>query len=142
MPSRPICLSCRPLPLALGSTGDPPRPSFGNGASYGANRLGLEAGWFIHIDLCGANEEYAHLLAVDPDNQTFGAVVTGDHLAGENVRPAIWPTPVMNEGDDFAFDILAVASPETGSELTCGDPDVRRCGNVAITALRLTSALC
>jgi hypothetical protein len=26
--------------------------------------------------------------------------------------------PVMNEGDDLAFDILAVASPDPGSELT------------------------
>ncbi len=87
-------------------------------ASYGANRLGLEAGRFIHIDLGGANEEYVHLLAVDPDSQTFDAVVTGDHVAGENVRPAIWPTPILNEGDDLAFDILAVASPDPGSDVT------------------------
>ena len=56
-------------------------------ASYGANRLGLEAGRFVHIDL-GANEEYVHLLAVDPDNQTFDAIVTGTTL-GESIRPAI-----------------------------------------------------
>jgi hypothetical protein len=87
-------------------------------ASYGANRLGLEAGRFIHIDLGGANEEYVQMLAVDPGNQTFEAVVTGDHLAGENVRPAIWPTPILNEGDDLAFDILSVASPDPGSDLT------------------------
>ena len=82
--------------------------------SYGANRLGLEAGRFIHIDLGGANEEYVHLLTVDPDSQAFDALVTGDHLAGENVRPAIWPTPVLNEGEDLAFDILSVASPDSG----------------------------
>jgi len=55
-------------------------------ASYGANRLGLEVGRFVHIDLGGSNEEYVAVLAVDPDDQTFNAVVTGNHLAGE--RPA------------------------------------------------------
>ena len=58
------------------------------------------------------------VLAVDPDNQTFDAIVTGDHLIGESIRPAIWPTSIMNEGDDLAFDILAVASPDAGSDLT------------------------
>lgn len=87
-------------------------------ASYGANRLGLEVGRFIHIDLGGANEEFVHLLAADPDNQTLDAIVTGNHLAGENIRPAIWPTPILNEGDDLAFDILSVASPDPGSDLT------------------------
>jgi hypothetical protein len=87
-------------------------------ASYGANRLGLEVGRFVHIDLGGANEEYVEVLAVDPDNQTFDAIVTTDHAIGESIRPAIWPTPVMNEGDDLAFDILTVASPDPGSDLT------------------------
>ena len=87
-------------------------------ASYGANRLGLEVGRFVHIDLGYANEEYVQVLSVDPDNQTFDAIVTGDHLLGESIRPAIWPTPVMNEGDDLAFDILAVASPDSGADLT------------------------
>jgi hypothetical protein len=87
-------------------------------ASYGANRLGLEVGRFIHIDLGGANEEYVQVLAVDPDNQTFDAIVTGDHLLGESIRPAIWPTSIMNEGDDMAFDILAVASPDSGADVT------------------------
>ena len=31
-------------------------------ASYGANRLGLEVGRFVHIDLGGANEEYVQVL--------------------------------------------------------------------------------
>ena len=46
-------------------------------------------------------------------NQTFDAIVTQDHAAGERIRPTIWPTPVLHEGDDLAFDILAVGSPET-----------------------------
>lgn len=87
-------------------------------ASYGANRLCLEAGRFIHIDLGGANEEYVMVLAVDPNNQTFDAIVTEDHLLGESIRPAIWPTAIMNEGDDLAFDILAVASPDSRADLT------------------------
>jgi hypothetical protein len=44
--------------------------------------------------------------------------VTKDHAVGERIRPTIWPTPVLNEGDDLAFDILAVASPDSGSDLT------------------------
>jgi len=44
--------------------------------------------------------------------------VAGNHTIGESLRPAIWPTPVMNEGDDLAFDILAVASPDAGADLT------------------------
>jgi len=95
-----------------------PTPQTVSTASYGANRLGLEVGRFVHIDLGGANEEYAMVLAVDPDNQTFDAIVIGDHLLGESIRPAIWPTPILREGDDLAFDILAVASPDPGVDLT------------------------
>ncbi|HOQ47917.1 MAG TPA: hypothetical protein PK157_21590 [Bryobacteraceae bacterium] len=87
-------------------------------ASYGANRLGLEAGKFIFLDLGGANEEYVKVISADPDDQTFEAIVTLDHAAGERIRPTIWPTPVLNEGDDLAFDILGVASPDPGSGLT------------------------
>ena len=87
-------------------------------ASYGANRLGLEAGKFVFINLAGPNEEYVRVISVDPLNQTFQAVVTRDHAAGERIRPTIWPTPVLHEGDDLAFDILAVASPDPGSDLT------------------------
>ncbi|MCL4851668.1 MAG: hypothetical protein KJZ78_09835 [Bryobacteraceae bacterium] len=86
--------------------------------SYGANRLGLDVGEFVHIDLGGANEEYVKVLASDPDNQTFDAIFTKNHAAGEIVRPTIWPTPILNEGDDLAFDILSVASPDPGSDLT------------------------
>ncbi len=87
-------------------------------ASYGASRLGLAAGQFVFLDPGGANEEYVKVITADPDNQTFDAVVTKDHADGERIRPTIWPTPTLNEGADLAFDILAVASPYAGSDLT------------------------
>jgi hypothetical protein len=40
------------------------------------------------------------------------------HAPGATVRPAIWPTPILNEEDSLAFDIPAVASPTPGSALT------------------------
>lgn len=58
------------------------------------------------------------MTAADPDNQTFTAVVAKNHAAGERVRPTIWPTPILSERDDLAFDVLAVASPDTGTDLT------------------------
>jgi hypothetical protein len=58
------------------------------------------------------------VISVDPENQTFDAVVTKSHAACERIRPTIWPSPVLNEGDDLAFEILAVASPDPGSDLT------------------------
>jgi len=95
-----------------------PNPQTVQTASYGANRLGLEVGEFVHINLGQADEEYVKVLAADPENQTFTAIFTKDHAVGATVRPTIWPTPVLNEGDDLAFDILAVASPDAGSDLT------------------------
>ncbi|MBM4023926.1 MAG: hypothetical protein FJ280_00745 [Planctomycetes bacterium] len=86
--------------------------------SYGANRLGLDAGRFVFIALSGPNEEYMKVISVDAPNQTFQAVVTRDHAADERIRLTIWPTPVFNEGDDLAFDILAAPSPDPGSDLT------------------------
>ncbi|MCC6366861.1 MAG: hypothetical protein IT165_25345 [Bryobacterales bacterium] len=86
--------------------------------SYGANRLGLDVGEFVHVGPGTANEEYVKITAVDPDNQTFTAIFTKDHAAGENVRPTIWPTPILYEGDALAFDILSVASPDPGADLT------------------------
>jgi hypothetical protein len=103
------------LPQAV--TGNPAQQTVSM-ASYGATHLGLEAGKFIHINPGGASEEYVQLISVDPDNQTFDAIVTQDHAAGEGIRPTIWPTPVLHEGDDLAFDILGVASPDTGTDLT------------------------
>ncbi len=87
-------------------------------ASYGANRLGLVAGGFVFLDPGGVNEEYVRVISIDPENQTFQAIVTKDHAVGERIRPTIWPTAVLNEGDDLAFDILAVASPDPGADLT------------------------
>ncbi len=95
-----------------------PDPQTLQTASYGANRLGLVAGSFVFLDPGGANEEYVRVISADAENQTFEAIVTKDHAVGERIRPAIWPTPVLYEGDDLAFDILAVASPDSGSDLT------------------------
>jgi hypothetical protein len=95
-----------------------PDPQTLQTASYGANRLGLVAGSFVFLDPGGANEEYVRVISVDAENQSFQAVLTKDHAAGERIRPTIWPTPVLYEGDDLAFDILAVASPDPGSDLT------------------------
>lgn len=89
-------------------------------ASYGANRLGLAAGQFLFLDLGGANEEYVKVINADPDNQTFDAIVTKDHADGERIHPAIWPTPTLYEGDDLAIEILSVASPDSGADLTAG----------------------
>src|SRR5262249_40003967 len=50
-------------------------------------------------------------------NQTFDAVVAKDHPAWA-IRPCVWPTPILNEGYDLAFDIKAVASPNPGADLT------------------------
>jgi len=87
-------------------------------ASYGANVLGLDVGEFVHINLGQADEEYVEVLTVDPAAQLFTANFTQDHSTGATVRPTIWPTPVLNEGDTLAFDILAVASPDPGSDVT------------------------
>jgi hypothetical protein len=95
-----------------------PTPQAAQTASYGANRLGFDVGEFVHVGLGGANEEYVLVTAAAPENQTFTAVFTKDHAAGERVRPTIWPTPILNEGNDLAFDILSVASPDPGSDLT------------------------
>ncbi|HPU74494.1 MAG TPA: hypothetical protein PLA43_21285, partial [Bryobacteraceae bacterium] len=75
-------------------------------------------GEFVHINLGQADEEYVEVLAANPDNQTFTAIFTKDHPLGATVRPTVWPTPILNEGDDLAFDILAVASPDPGADLT------------------------
>ncbi|MSV27256.1 MAG: hypothetical protein EXQ52_00705 [Bryobacterales bacterium] len=73
---------------------------------------------FVHVNLGPANEEYVEVLAADPVAQTFRAVFTKDHSTGATVRPTIWPTQILYEGDTLAFDILAVASPDPGSNLT------------------------
>jgi hypothetical protein len=78
----------------------------------------LDVGEFVHINLGQADEEYVEVLTVDPAAQKFTANFTKDHSTGATVRPTIWPTPVLNEGDTLAFDILAVASPDAGSDIT------------------------
>jgi len=45
-------------------------------------------------------------------------VFAENHIIGATVRPTIWPTAILNEGDSLAFDILGVASPDPGSDLT------------------------
>src|ERR1039457_3085921 len=53
-----------------------------------------------------------------PEQLPFTAIVTKNHPAGSTIRPSIWPTAVLLEGNDIAFDIKAVASPDPGSDLT------------------------
>jgi hypothetical protein len=65
-----------------------------------------------------ANEEHVKVISVDTVDQTFTAIVTMDHPAGSSIRPSIWPTVVLLEGNDLAFDIKVVASPDSGSDLT------------------------
>lgn len=95
-----------------------PAPQTLQTASYGANRLRLVAGGFVFLDPGGANAEYVCVISADPENQSFQAIVTKDHTAAQRIRPTIWPTPALNEGDDLTFDILAVASPDPGADLT------------------------
>ena len=87
-------------------------------ASYGAARLGFDVGEFVHVNLGQTDEEYVQVLAADQANQTFTAVFTKNHSIGATVRPTIWPTAMLNEGDSLAFDILGVASPDPGSDLS------------------------
>lgn len=69
------------------------------------------------VNLWEADEEYVLVLAVDPDAQSCNAVFAKDHSIGPTVRPTIWPTQILYEGDTLALDILAVASPNAGSDL-------------------------
>ena len=87
-------------------------------ASYGANHMSFDVGEFVHVNLGESDEEYVEVLATNPAAQTFNAVFTKDHSIGATVRPTIWPTQILYEGDTLAFDILAVASPDPGSDLT------------------------
>jgi hypothetical protein len=87
-------------------------------ASYDASTSGLVPGDFVFLEFGLANEERVNVISVDTVNQTFTAIVTKDHPAGSTIRPSIWPTAVLLEGNDLAFDIKAVASPNAGSDLT------------------------
>jgi len=106
------------LALAEAVTADPGNFQTVATSSYGANQLGLTQWTAIHIDPGGPNEEYTYVWAADPMAQTITAIFRKSHAVGERMRPTIWPTPVLYEGDDLAFDILAVASPEPGVDLT------------------------
>jgi hypothetical protein len=87
-------------------------------ASYDASTSGLVAADFVFLEFGVANEEHVNVMSVDTVNRTFTAIVTRNHPAGSSIRPSIWPTAVLLEGNDLAFDIKAVASPNSGSDLT------------------------
>jgi len=87
-------------------------------ASYDGSTSGLVPGDFVFLEFGLADEEHVNVISVDTVNQTFTAIVTMDHPAGSSIRPSIWPTVVLLEGNDLAFDIKAVASPDPGSDLT------------------------
>ncbi len=106
------------LALAQDVNADPGNLQSVATSSYGSNQLGLEQWMMVHVDPGGPNEEYVYVHSSDPEAQTITAVFRKSHSSGERIRPTIWPTPVLNEGDDLAFDILAVASPDPGSDLT------------------------
>ena len=87
-------------------------------ASYDASTSGIVPGDFVFLEFGLANEEHVNVISVDAVDQTFTAIVTRDHPAGSTIRPSIWPTAVLLEGNDLVFDIKAVASPNGGSDLT------------------------
>ena len=87
-------------------------------ASYDASTEALIVGRFVFLDLGGGAEECVEVIAADPENQTFDAIVSKNHPDGTQIRPCIWPTPVLLEGNDLGFDIKDVASPDAGSDLT------------------------
>ncbi len=87
-------------------------------ASYDGSTSGLVPGDFVFLEFGLANEEHVNVISVDTVNQTFTAIVTMDRPVGSTIRPPIWPTAVLLEGNDLALDIKAVASPNPGSDLT------------------------
>jgi hypothetical protein len=87
-------------------------------SSYGADQLGLEQWSAIHIDPGGPNEEYTYVHSADPLAQTTTAIFRRNHAAGDRIRPTVWPPRILEEGDDLAFDILAVATPDPGPDRT------------------------
>jgi hypothetical protein len=87
-------------------------------ASYDGSTSGLAPGDFVFVEFGRANEEHVNVISVDTVNQTFTAIVNKNHPAGSTIRPSIWPTAILLEGNDLAFDIKAVASPDAGSDLT------------------------
>ena len=65
-------------------------------------------GDFVFLEFGLANEQNGNVISVDTVNQTFTAIVTGNHPAGSSIRPSIWPTAVLLEGNDLAFGVEKV----------------------------------
>jgi hypothetical protein len=82
------------------------------------NAFLLQPGMWVHLGLGTFHEEYVRVLSVDPPNMRFTAVVQNDHPAQTMIRPTIWPTPVLMEGDDLSYDIYRVPTPDPGADLT------------------------
>ena len=87
-------------------------------ASYGANRMSFDVGEFVHVALGAGDEEYVQVLATILPRRRSMRCSPRTTATGATVRPTIWPTAILNEGDSLAFDILAVANPDPGSDLT------------------------
>ena len=77
--------------------------------------LGFDVGEFVHINLGDADEEYVQVLAADPGRADVHCGLHQEPFDRRDRRPTIWPTPILNEGDSLAFDILAVASRTRGA---------------------------
>ena len=96
-------------------------------ASYDGSTTGLEVGRFVFFDLDGATEECVEVLAVDPEAQTFDAVVT---KRPSGVRdPAVRvadadPQRGKRPGVRYQSGCLA----ESGLGFDCRDSDVKWSG--------------
>ena len=86
-------------------------------ASYDFSTSGLVLGDFVFPEFGLVNEEHVNMISMDTVAQTFTAIVTMSHPAGSSSRRSIWPTAVLLEGNDLAFDIKAAVSPNAGSDL-------------------------
>ncbi|MGC8855149.1 MAG: hypothetical protein ACP5OY_09620, partial [Halothiobacillaceae bacterium] len=82
------------------------------------NAFLLQPDMWVHLGLGTPHEEYVRVLSVDPPSMQFTAVVQRDHPAQTMIHPTIWPTPVLNEGDDLSYDIYRVPTPDPGADLT------------------------
>ena len=82
------------------------------------NAFLIQPGMWIHLGLGTEHEEYVRVLSTDPPNMQFTAIVRRDHPAQTWIHPTIWPTPILEEGDDLSYDIYRVPSPDPGADLT------------------------
>jgi len=92
-------------------------PRRGDGFLYGSTS-GLVPGDFVFLEFGLANEEHANVISVDTVNQNLHRHRDYRSSGGIEHPASIWPTAVLLEGNDLAFDIKAVASPDAGSDLT------------------------